>query len=75
MEDKRCRAREFATRRSSGMMASSSLRLCAAAQFLGAVPPEPADAGICAALPKKPHVFKGKAHLPHHLGTGKALMR
>jgi amidase len=41
------------------------------AEFLGAVPPEPADAGICAALPKKPHVFTGKAHLPHHLGTGK----
>jgi hypothetical protein len=40
-------------------------------QFLGAVPPEPADAGICSALPKKPHIFKGKAHLPHHLGTGK----
>jgi amidase len=40
-------------------------------QFLGAVPPEPPDAGICAALPKKPHVFTGKAHLPHHLGTGK----
>src|SRR5688572_14583827 len=46
-----------------------------AAQFLGAVPPGPDDAGICAALPKKPHVFKGKAHLPHHLGTGKALSR
>ena len=45
------------------------------AQFLGTVPPEPADAGICAALPKKPHVFTGKAHLPHHLGTGKALKR
>ena len=45
------------------------------AQFRGAVPPEPADAGICAALPKKPHVFKGKAHLPHHLGTGKPLTR
>jgi amidase len=46
-----------------------------AAQFLGAVPPEPPDAGICAALPKKPHVFGGKAHLPHHLGTGKAFKR
>lgn len=46
-----------------------------AAQFLGAVPPEPADAGICAALPKKPHVFTGKAHLPHHLGTGKPFRR
>jgi len=23
------------------------------------------DAGICASLPKKPHVFTGKAHLPH----------
>lgn len=42
-------------------------------QFLGAVPPEPADAGICSSLPKKPHVFTGKAHLPHHLGTGKPL--
>ena len=44
-----------------------------AAQFLGAVPPEPPDAGICAGLPKKPHVFTGKAHLPHHLGTGKTI--
>lgn len=40
-------------------------------QFLDAVPPEPPDAGICAALPRKPHVFRGKAHLPHHFGTGK----
>lgn len=46
-----------------------------APHFLGAVPPEPPDAGICAALPKKPHVFSGKAHLPHHLGTGKPLTR
>jgi amidase len=46
-----------------------------AAQLLGEVPPEPADAGICEALPKKPHVFTGKAHLPHHLGTGKAIKR
>jgi amidase len=43
--------------------------------FVGAVPPEPADAGVCAALPSKPHVFTGKAHLPHHLGTGKLLRR
>ena len=40
-------------------------------QFLGTVPGVPPDAGICAALPTKPHVFTGKAHLPHHLGTGK----
>ena len=33
-------------------------------QFLGAVS-DPPDAGICATLPKKPHVFTGKAHLPH----------
>jgi amidase len=44
-------------------------------RFLGQVPAEPPDAGICAALPSKPHVFKGKAHLPHHLGTGKPLPR
>ena len=42
-------------------------------RYLGSVPPEPPDAGICAALPKKPHVFTGKAHLPHHLGTRKPL--
>ena len=41
--------------------------------YLGSVPPEPPDAGICAALPSKPHAFTGKAHLPHHLGTGKPL--
>ena len=46
-----------------------------AAQFLGSVPPEPDDAGICEALPSKPHVFTGKAHLPRHLGTGKLLNR
>jgi amidase len=44
-------------------------------QFLGVVPPEPPDAGICDALPKKPHVFKGKAHLRRHLGTGKRFKR
>jgi amidase len=44
-----------------------------AAQFLGSVPPEPPDAGICEALPSKPHVFTGKAHLPRHLGTGKPI--
>jgi hypothetical protein len=32
--------------------------------FLGKVS-DPPDAGICAALPSKPHVFTGKAHLPH----------
>jgi amidase len=33
-------------------------------QFLGSVIPVP-NAGLCEGLPKKPHVFKGKAHLPH----------
>jgi len=23
------------------------------------------NAGLCEGLPKKPHVFTGKAHLPH----------
>ena len=41
--------------------------------FLGAVPPEPPDAGICAALPARPHVFAGKAHVRHHFGTGKPI--
>jgi Asp-tRNA(Asn)/Glu-tRNA(Gln) amidotransferase A subunit family amidase len=42
-------------------------------QFLGTLQPFPPDPGICAALPKKPHVFTGKPHLTHHLGTGKAI--
>jgi amidase len=33
-------------------------------QFLGSIIPVP-NAGLCEGLPKKPHVFKGKAHLPH----------
>ena len=33
-------------------------------QFLGSPVPVP-NAGLCEGLPKKPHVFKGKAHLPH----------
>jgi len=33
-------------------------------QFLGSPIPVP-NAGLCEGLPKKPHVFKGKAHLPH----------
>jgi amidase len=46
-----------------------------APQYLGAVPPEPPDAGICASLPATPHVFTGKAQLSHHLGTGKPFDR
>jgi amidase len=33
-------------------------------QFLGSIVPVP-NAGLCEDLPKKPHVFTGKAHLPH----------
>jgi len=33
-------------------------------QFLGTVS-DPPNAGICDSLPKKPHVFTGKQHLPH----------
>ena len=42
-------------------------------KMLGAVPPEPLDAGICEGLPQP--VIGGKAHLPHHLGTGKPFKR
>jgi hypothetical protein len=38
-------------------------------EMLGAVPPEPSEAGICTGLPR-PQIG-GRAHLPHHLGTGK----
>ena len=33
-------------------------------QLLGSIVPIP-NAGLCTGLPKKPHVFTGKAHLPH----------
>jgi hypothetical protein len=33
-------------------------------QLLGSIVPVP-NAGLCEGLPKKPHVFKGRAHLPH----------
>ncbi len=36
-----------------------------APQYIGPLQPFPPDPGICASLPKKPHVFTGKAHLPH----------
>jgi len=36
-----------------------------APQFIGTLQPFPPDPVICATLPKKPHVFTGKAHLPH----------
>jgi amidase len=43
-------------------------------QFLGSVPPEPPDAGICSAgAPIKRQVFTGEAQLPYHFGTGKPL--
>ena len=42
-------------------------------EMLGEVPPEPADAGICEGLPRP--LIGGKAHLTHHLGTGKPFKR
>ena len=44
-------------------------------QFLGSVPPEPPDAGICATLSTvvKPTLVNGKAQVLRHFGTGKPL--
>jgi len=39
-------------------------------QFLATVPPEPADAGICANLPGKQKPT-GKPRVRRHIGTGK----
>ena len=36
-----------------------------APQYLGPLQPFPPDPGICGALPKQPHMFTGKAQLPH----------
>src|SRR6266404_5704589 len=42
-------------------------------QFLGSVPPEPPDAGICAALTPAvaPKLVNGRGQISRHLGTGK----
>jgi len=42
-------------------------------QFLGSVPPEPPDAGICATLTAAvaPQLVNGKAQISRHLGTGR----
>jgi amidase len=42
--------------------------------YLGTVPPEPPDAGICAPLPEL-RASKSTVQLRHHLGTGKRLAR
>ena len=41
--------------------------------FLGHVPPEPPDAGICNST--RPQASIGRIRLPRHLGTGKPLLR
>jgi len=46
-------------------------------EFLGSVPPEPPDAGICATLAAavlvpQAQLVNGKAQISRHLGTGKA---
>jgi len=42
-------------------------------QFLGSIPPEPPDAGICATLTTAAalKLVNGKARISHHIGTGK----
>ena len=44
-----------------------------APQYLGAVPPEPPDAGICAPAPAQPRGGRGVPRTRRHLGTGKPL--
>ncbi len=45
-----------------------------APELRGAVPPEPAHTA-CGALSSTVRAFRGNAHLPHHLGTGKPFLR
>ena len=46
-------------------------------QFLGSVPPEPPDAGICATLTAAavPKLLNGRAKVSHHIGTGKPFIQ
>ena len=46
-----------------------------AAQFLGTIPPEPPDAGLCAATDAVPQALTAAAGVRRHLGTGKPLSR
>jgi len=46
-----------------------------APEYVGSLQPFPPDPGICAALPKAPQVFTGKAFVPVHLGTGRPFKR
>jgi hypothetical protein len=41
-------------------------------EYLGSVPPEPPNAGICDMLAPTPRISGGRPRLPYHLGTGKA---
>src|SRR5207248_7712716 len=45
-----------------------------AARFLGAIPAEPADAGLCASSPTL-RTSTAPMRMPHHLGTGKPFSR
>src|SRR5438034_2929246 len=45
-------------------------------EFLGSVPPEPPDAGICATLTAaQTQLVNGRGQTSKHLGTGKSLNR
>ena len=46
-------------------------------QFLGSVPPEPPDAGICATLAAAPapKLVNGRAQISRHIGTGKPFIQ
>ena len=46
-----------------------------APEHLGAVPPEPPDAGICTPTPARARALAPGGRLTHHLGTGKPLNR
>jgi amidase len=42
-----------------------------APQFLGSVPPEPDDAGLCGPAHGQPHAAAASRRMPRHFGTGK----
>ena len=46
-------------------------------QFLGSVPPEPPDAGICATLTAAAaaKLVNGRVQISHHIGTGKPFIQ
>ena len=60
-----------------GLRSGAAIKPRTQPQFLGSVPPEPPDAGICATLTTAaaPKLVNGRAKTSHHIGSGKPFIQ